>query len=46
MVRKVKGRTAVLQAIPDNEEIKPATKDAQSVLDIMQLINNIESQSK
>ena len=37
---------AVLQAIPDNEEIKPTTKDAQGVLDVIQLINNIESQSK
>lgn len=45
MVRKAKGGAAVLQAIPVNEQM-PATKDAQGVLDVIQLINNIESQSK
>jgi hypothetical protein len=49
MVRKARGHAAVLQTIPDNkdEEIMPTTsKDGQGVLDVIQLINNIESQSK
>jgi hypothetical protein len=48
MVRKARGRAAVLQAIPDNnEEMMPATsKDVEGVLDVIQLINDIESQSK
>jgi len=48
MVRKARGRAAVLRTIPDNiEESMPATtKDAEGVLDVLQLIDNIESQSK
>lgn len=49
MVRKARGRAAVLQTIPDNnsEELMPAaTKDAESAVDVLQLIDNMESQSK
>jgi hypothetical protein len=49
MVRKARGRAAVLRTIPDNiEELMPATatKDAEGVIDVLQLIDNIELQSK
>ena len=48
MVRKAKGRAAVLQTIPvNNEQSMPATnREAEGVLDVMQLISNIESQSR
>ena len=46
MVRKGRAQPAPLATIPDNEANHGETDEAEAVIDILQLINNIEAESE